>query len=451
MRNLFAIRGLAFTAAFIMYLAYTVYPVDFLWTSLTYVSLFLFFTAFIGSGKFYFLVSTLLIVCSILVVMLNGESILHMMAGFADLLKLILFISLIPLISYPAGEFVKDLKVLVAMLNKKAPAYKLAHYFSFFLANLINLAAIPIAKVIFIHKEQQKDRQAITAELIGRSFGIAMMITPVGAAIAMAIDLTGTKWITILPINLVLVVVGLWLSYYMAKRKMRFEDAAEKSVEYDGNLNKRRLILVFAPLCGYFLFLFLVEWLFHFGIMETIVVSVLPFTFIWSVCLKDAKGWYEGLIVRIFKENPRSFGLYAIIISASLFIHTLEVTGIDHVVMQHLPWIGVEGAVYFYIPATMLFILALSSVGVHQFIGMIFAAKLINPELFGMDEAVFSSALLVGFVAGMQGSPFSGANILISGLLPQLSSYEIGKNNGVYVLLWICISSILLICINQFI
>ncbi|WP_148346896.1 hypothetical protein [Robertmurraya massiliosenegalensis] len=319
------------------------------------------------------------------------------------------------------------------------------------MANLINLAAIPVARVIFIHKDQQSERQLILAELLGRSFGIAMMVTPVGAAIAVAVDLTGTKWITLLPINLVLVVVALWLSYYMAKRKMPMEEGVKEAVEYEGNFNRRRLMLVFTPLCVYFLFLFLIEALFHFGIMETIVISVLPFTFLWSLCLRDAKGWLDGLKTRIFIENPQSFGLYAIIISASLFIHTLEATGLDLTVVQHLPWSGVKEAAYFYIPITMLFIFALSSLGVHQFIGMIFAAKLINPELFGINEAVFSSALLVGFVAGMLGSAFSGANILLSSLLPQASSYQIGKNNGLYVLLLISISSVLLICINQFI
>ncbi|WP_019154017.1 hypothetical protein [Robertmurraya massiliosenegalensis] len=132
MHKLLVIRGTSFIVAFIIYLAFTVYPVDFLWTALTYASLLLFLTSLIGTEKFYFGVSTLLIVCSISVVLLKGKSLLHMMDGFADLLKLVLFISLIPLISYPVGEFVKDLKVFVAMLNKRVSAYKLAHYFSFF-------------------------------------------------------------------------------------------------------------------------------------------------------------------------------------------------------------------------------------------------------------------------------------------------------------------------------
>lgn len=443
------LKGTAFIIAFLLYVAESAFQSEIFSIALTFASFLLFLTAIIGANRFYFWMSILLMMSSVLLFVIEGKPIILLLSGFPSLLKLILFISLIPLISYPVGGYVKDLISLVTVWKSKVSFFKLVHYFSFFLSNLINLAAIPIAKVIFIHTGMEGRKRLISIGLIGRSFSIAMMITPIGAAIAVAIELTGTKWMTLLPVNLMLIFVALWLSYTVEKGN-RDNPSLENKPINEEMPDYKRLLSVLVPLCLYFAFLFVIEGTFHFGIMETIALSVLPFTFIWSLFLKDRKGWVEALQNRIFIENPNAYGLYSVIISASLLIYSLEITGIDLVIIQRLPWNGLESAAYFYIPLTIMIIFTLSLMGVHQFVGMIFVANLIDSASFGINETIFASALLAGFVSGMMASAFSGANILISSIIPEFSSLQIAKNNRLFVWLWMGISSFLLILMNHF-
>jgi hypothetical protein len=443
---LFLIRGSIFFTAFVLYHGSLAFSSEGLQAVLSLAAFLLFLTAIIGSGRFYSVLSVALLACSMAVAVMRSASWMEWLAGFSSLIKLIFFIGLIPLISFPVGDFIKDIKQLMTVLSDKIRTLKLVHYGTFILANLINLAALPISKILFIQKDQERQRQAAAAELAGRSFGLAMMLTPTGAAIAVALELTGTKWTSLLPINLLITAAGLWLSYRLVKSKAE-EAGAEKGKAVE-KPDYKRLFLMLVPLVLYFVFLLSMETVYHLGIMEIIVISILPFTLIWSLFLKKAGEWLTHVKFQIFREAPKSFGLYAVIISASLFIYSLEITGIDDELVELLPWVGSDMAFLFYIPATMLIVVLLSLAGVHQFVGMLFAAKLIDPALFGIHQTVFASSLLVGFVSGMQTSTFSGANILISNLLPSFSSYEIGRRNYLFAMIFIPLSTVVLILIN---
>ncbi|MEW4327788.1 hypothetical protein Q0N12_14045 [Rossellomorea marisflavi] len=445
-RNLFLIRGTIFLLAFVIYHVSLVFSSEGLQVGLSLAALLLFLTAIIGTGRFYSGLSIALLFCSIAIVGWRHSSWVEWLMGFSSLIKLIFFIGLIPLISFPIGGVIKDLKQLMVILSWKVRTLKLVHYGTFLLSNLINLAALPVSKILFVEKDQEKQWQAAIGELTGRSFGLAMMLTPIGAAIAVAMELTGTRWLSLLPVNLLLAAAGLWLSYSLVKGKV--EEAAAMEEEGIEKPDYQRLSLMLVPLILYFAFLLTIETIYHLGIMEIIVISVLPFTLIWSLFLRKGTEWFKHGKIQMFKEAPKSFGLYGVIISASLFIYSMEITGLDDDLISLLPFGGEKMAFLLYIPATILIVEMLSLTGVHQFIGMLFAAKLIDPVMFGIHETVFASALLVGFVSGMQTSTFSGANILLSTLLPSFSSYEIGRRNYVFALLFIPLSTVVLIVIN---
>jgi hypothetical protein len=448
---LFAIRGYVFILALLLYLISMVFPSEGISILLNITSIGLFLTAVIGGGRFYTLMALFLLLCSIVLIELRGMSLLHMVEGFSSMVKLILFIGTIPLVSFPVGGYVNDIKRMMDFLSQKISSAKLSHYASFLLANVINLAAIPISKILFFQDGLARNKQLINAELTGRSYGLAMMCTPIGAAIAVAIDITGTKWLSLLSVNLILVIVGLWLSYQLGKKKIKaaYVETEERQTEME-KPNYLRLLQVFIPFCLYFLFLLVADGMFTIGIMELIILSVLPFTLLWSLFLKIIRDWWLTFKSQVFNDTPKSFGQYAVIISAGLMIHVLEVTGLDVELIQLLPGSGSADAAYFYIPITIIIILFLSMIGVHQFVGMLFAGKLISPDIFGIDHTILSSALLVGFVVGMFASTFSGANILMANLVPGLSSYEIGRKNYLFTILFICFSSLILIGLNSY-
>jgi hypothetical protein len=449
---LFAFRGYVFVAALFMYVLNLLVGSGPFTMLVNAVSIMLFISAVIAAGRVYSIMAMLFLFCSIVFLVIWENSWVEMMNGFSTMVKLILFIGIVPLISYPVQGYVPEIKKLMLVLNQKMSSFKVCHMGTFFLANMINLAALPISKVIFFQDGSNRDRQLLCGELTIRSFALAMMVTPIGAAIAVAIELTGTKWSSVLSINIAIICAGLLLSYVLTRKQQELVESEKKEgCIYTEKPNYRRLASGFLPFGGYFLFLIISDGYFDLGIMELIILSVLPFTLVWSILIKKSAGWVHAVRVQIFQQNQHSFGQYAVIISAGLFLHTIEMTGIDERFIKVLPGLGSDAAAYFYIPITIFVVLFLSMLGVHQFVAMIFMGELIDPVQFGIAPTIFASALLIGFASGMLSSAFSGANILLSNLLSGASSYDLGRKNYLFTFIFTCVSTAFLILMNAYI
>ena len=447
---LFVLRGAVFIVAFILYILNLFFPNGTLTMMVNVTSILLFFTAIIGVARFYFIMAIVFLLSSVILAITRDVSWSEMMSGFSTMVKLILFIGVIPLISSPIQNYIRTIQKMIQALNHRVSSFQVCQSTTFILGNIINMAAIPISKTMFFQDGTEVEKR-VKSELSLRAFGLAMMCSPIGAALALAIDLTNTSWLSLLAINLILVVIGLFLSYYLTKRHRLLEE--QKTLSEKVLMEKAdfvNLAAVFGPFFLYFLLLIYSERFASIGMMETILISVLPFTFLWSLFLKKVNQWWGACRLQVFQQTPKFFGQFAVIISAGLLTHTIEVTGLNQALTSLLP--GTTGSSdfgAFYIPITILLVFILSVFGVHQFVAMIFTSQIIIPETFGINPIVFASALLVGFASGMLGSAFSGATITMSGLLHE-TSYKVAQKNYLFVFIFIGISSFLLILINLY-
>jgi hypothetical protein len=442
-------RGIVFSAAFIVYILNMIFPTEIFHNALNITAVLLFITALFRVTAFYFILAIVFLICSIFLT-ISHESWTDMMDGFSLMLKLILFIGMIPLISSPIGNGINTIQKMIRGLSQKVSTFKVCHLSSFLLSNFINMAALPISKSIFFPKGRNQIEE-VNAQLSFRAFGLAMMCSPIGAAIALAIDITGTTWLSLLSINLFLIIIGLWLSYYFTKKdRLQVEQERHEEELVIEKQDYFQMGRIFIPLCLYFIFLLASERFFSIGMMETILVSILPFTFIWSAAQRKVDEWWEICRVQIFKQTPNFFGQFAVIISAGLFIHTIESTKLNQSIEKVLPGIGNAYSASYYIPIIILIVLILSMLGVHQFVAMMFVGQIIKPEAIGLDPTIYASTLLVGFSTGMLASAFSGAAITMSSLLYGPSSYEIAKKNYSFSFIFILISTVLLIVLNNF-
>ncbi|AGK53242.1 hypothetical protein B1NLA3E_07400 [Bacillus sp. 1NLA3E] len=434
--------------AFIVYLFNMFFSSQTLEMLLNVISILLFMTAIIGVARFYFIMAFVFLGGSITLAIVRDVSWLDMISGFSTMVKLVLFIGMIPLISTPIENYMSTIKRMIRSLNQRVSSFQVCHLTTFILANFINMAAIPISKTIFFQDGTAEERH-VKSELSLRAFGLAMMCSPIGAAVALAIDITGTKWISLLSINLIIIVVGLFLSYQLSKRS-RLQISQNIQIE-KVIMQKHDYVLlgaIFIPFFLYFIFLLLSERFFSIGMMETIVMSVLPFTFLWSLVIKKVPEWWDTCRLQVFKKTPNFFGQFSVIISAGLLVHTFELTGLNKSLTHMLPGIGTSSFVFLYIPVAILLVLILSILGVHQFVAMIFTSQIIHPGALGINPIIFASALLVGFASGMLASAFSGATITMSGLLQGTSSYMVARKNYPFSVIFIVISSVVLILLN---
>ena len=183
---------------------------------------------------------------------------------------------------------------MIKVLNQRVSSFHVCQFTTFILANIINMAAIPISKTIFFQKDPELDTR-VKSELSIRAFGLAMMCSPIGAAIALAIDLTKTSWLSLLSINLILIVFGFVLSYYLTEKGQITNKAGHRTEKvFMDKADFVKLATIIGPFILYFCLLILSERFAPIGMMETIVISVLPFTFLWSVTIKKVRQWWDS-------------------------------------------------------------------------------------------------------------------------------------------------------------
>ncbi|WP_318503016.1 hypothetical protein [Bacillus sp. T3] len=257
---LFLIRGVIFITAFIFYILNLIFPTTrLIEVCLNTTAILLLVSALIGVSRFYFVLSVSFLVSSLFLTYYYHGLWSQITEGFSLMLKLILFIGMIPLISVPVDDQIGMIQKLIRVLNQKVSSFKVCHISSFLLANFINMAALPISKSIFYHKGTEP-AETVNAQLSFRSFGLAMMCSPIGAAIALAVDISGTTWLSLLSINLCLVAIGLWLSFFFTKKdRLRSE---QNKLSQQIQLEKQdylSLLTIFLPFCVYFSFLLVSE------------------------------------------------------------------------------------------------------------------------------------------------------------------------------------------------
>ncbi len=107
---LFVIRGSVFTMAFIVYLFNMFVPSQTLEMLLNAISILLFMTAIIGVARFYFIMAIVFLGGSITLTIVRDVSWLDMTSGFSTMVKLVLFIGMIPLISTPIENYMSTIK-----------------------------------------------------------------------------------------------------------------------------------------------------------------------------------------------------------------------------------------------------------------------------------------------------------------------------------------------------
>ena len=249
--------------------------------------------------------------------------------------------------------------------------------------------------------------------------------------------------------NAVLVVIGLTITTIVEARNRTSGSFKIKGKEE--TFQKEDLLFLvkmLIPIIIYFVLLTLADGNSSLGMMELIVLSILPFSLIWSMVLHKVDDWRLELTHLVKNRAPNMFNQFSVIISAGLTIYMIETVGLDSQILRFLPGADSDFAYIWYIPAIIVTIFLLAIVGVHQFVALVFVGEMIQPALLGIEPVIFAVTLLVGFVSGMISSSFSGANILMSNLTPPMSPFAIAKRNYSFTFIFMGASVIYLTALN---
>lgn len=461
--------GIIFAAAFISYMASVFFPIYALKLLASIVAIILLIIAFTKVDRTQLLLTLCFLMASVGLIIGKGIHPIELLSGSLDLLQIVLFIGMVPLVSAPVQPYLQDIQASIQWLGKRVHPEKACSYATYVLSNFISLATIPIGRAVFCHDGLSRQSQLIYGELIIRSFSLAVFSTPVGAVVAFTIDLTGTTWLSLLSVNFVIIGFGLVLNYYMVRKhskaligeqeevsnvpgRMQGELAPAAEVDISsGSLSKhlRTLMKISIPFGVYFAVVIILNQSTSFGIIEMLLVSIPPFTFIWFVIQRlSTRQWWLSCKFQVMERTPSFFGQFAVLISGGIFMHLMELAGFKDHVDRFLAMFDMNWAAILFIPLIIVVIVMLSLLGVHQFIGFVFVGQLIDPQIIGIDLLVFANLLMFGSVTSLMISSFSAATMIMSNMLPGTTSNYFAKRNYKYAAILFAFTCLYLTVLN---
>lgn len=446
-------RGYIFVLAFLFYVLHLLWNDPVIQHASSYFSALLIISALIGITWFYGILAFLFLSATITIAIQTRVDLQTFMLGFDNMIYFIIFLGMLPLIALPLriGGYMEHISRYIQQLSTYSSSFLTCNMANFVMGSFVNMATLPISHSLFMKERSSHPDSKHYMVVSNRAIALAVFWSPVGVPIPMAVFLTGVSLGSIVATNLTLAVIGVCLSSILAKRAFGNHEVQEH-VTHQTSFSKKEdipiLLRIFMPFILYIIFLFIAQQYSPYNMVEIIVMSMLPFVIIWSMLISRLREFFQELNVHFTKKITHNYSQFAVLLSAGFFIYMIEKAGIIMKIQASLPAFSSVIEPPIYIIVTLLVMVALSFIGVHQFITFVLVGTIIDPQVYGIHPNIYATTLITGIVICMMTSPFSGINLLMSSLVKDMSSYKIGSYSFWYALLVAGLTIIVLVLVN---
>ncbi|WP_096189970.1 hypothetical protein [Evansella halocellulosilytica] len=348
--------------------------------------------------------------------------------GITTMVDLLLFILFVPLISSPIHKYLPSVHAVLEKMRAKVSTLTLSEYFTFIMSLMINLSSVPLNSKIFRNDVSDLHQDRLV-QIQNRSFALAMLITPVGAAITITVSYVGVSYIELLKVQLGVVVFAFVLSYVLVKRYKgvvdeRNEESSQEKIET--KMIFKQIMAIFIPFIMFVAILVFIDSVTDMNMMEVILFVIIPYTALWSSFSGQYKQWKKDVISQI-KGVTSYFQQFSVILIAGWFIFTLNLYLETSNSLSFVQQITNALPIFLVMALIVVCMILLSQVGVHQFVILVLFLEVFTNLDYFLRPDLLGSLLMIGFICGMLASPYSGLNLMVQSIFNEYSSGEIAK------------------------
>lgn len=400
----------------------------------------------------------------------HGTALPQYVASFGNMLNILSFFALIPLIAIPIelGSYALRVQTMIQSRVKHSGAlYSMTSLLSYILSAFMNLATLPmmyhtIRPSLDLYPIEQKERFITRA--ITHGYSMPILWTPVASIVGIVVEMTGVKWSSILPILVPFSLAGLLLDWLMgvwlaSRRKKRLGEAAWNEVaasrEEATHAEERQAALVGAShpahiLAAVVLFnavIFVLEQYSGLSFLLVVSVAVVPFAWGWAALIgKGGLFWAKAgsaFPQQVLKMKDQFF----VFLSAGFMITAIQTTGAGHAINAGIlaakAWMGGD----LFLLLVPLIPLALAFVGLHPAVGLALTAESLNPQALGISVTLTAIAMLTGAATAFLMGPYNATAGLMSGLTGQ-SAYRVSNWNAPFTAVYLGAVMMLLVLLR---
>lgn len=370
-------------------------------------------------------------------------------------LYLLVMFTLVPLLEIPIrrGGYMEALRGFFRRyIRRDNQFYLLLNTLTFFIAVMLNVAAVPLMYQIGQASEKSKNHRLVSTAII-RGFAASVMWSPSYAAVALIIDLTDADWVDYFPYGLFMGILALLLGWLMTVRGEREDGTVSKDAGTGMAVEWTKIaeLITF----GVILIAGIVFISVKTGINTVIVVAMMSlfFPLLWLAVIRRLPVLVEEFRTVYFQDNlPKVKNLVVLFLGAGFLATAINFSDLGYLIPQLFYGLIGTNAVLFTI-MVMVLVALFSAAGVHPIITVTIIATTVDPATYGVTNTFMALLLASSWSVGVAVSPSSAMNIAMAGLVER-SPLDVGPrwNGGYIVVLMLMIAVIvdLLLSIGVF-
>lgn len=352
----------------------------------------------------------------------SGSGFAASLPGVTTMVNLVMFILFVPLISSPIKKYLPLIQDVLTRLKQKMSPLTVSEYFTFIMSLMINLSSVPLNTRIFREDLPESAYPRLIA-LQNRAFALAILVTPVGAAITLTVSYTGVSYLQLVPVQLMVVAAALILSRVMVNREVTYEKSDE---DVHVAVNKRGLLAVFLPFLFFLAVLTVLEMQTVYGMMDIILMVVVPYSLIWSVLTGQMNQWGRDAADQV-KSVTKFFRQFSVILIAGWFIASLNLYLETSDVLDALAALTQMLPLAVLMALILILMIGVSLIGIHQFVILVLLLEVFTSMEPFMPMPLLGSILMLGMISGMLLSPYSGLNLMVQSTFPGFTSRGVAR------------------------
>lgn len=292
---------------------------------------------------------------------------------------------------------------------------------TFLLCSVMATSAIPTVRsslYLFLRKLPDHFRKPFQSMTFVRPFILTLYFSPVAAATT--VTLAGTKANAIIvmaitfPLALIFLVIDIMTARWRLQNQVTLDEALFRQEKKIPVRTKTKISLA-GFICTIALFIATVlstSHFFHFTILDSVVMLVIPYTALWSLGLKQIGKYGKRLKQRLTQEVPKLNTQVSLFVSfafmINVIIHTKLSDAINSMVMLMQQNIGP-----FVLVAISLIVLVLTWVGILPQLVVVLVTQTLNLQQIGLTPEWFAVAVIGAALSGSASSPFTvNANLV---------------------------------------
>mgnify|MGYP001421932819 CR=1 FL=1 len=421
-----------YTVTLVLYVVNTFLHIPLLSYMIGLMAIPMLIVSFIGAEKLFRILGVIFLLLGLGFFIYSGLPITQLPLHFTSTMLLLSFFSVLPwMVSVVrAGRFDQRINdLLKANVSNLGDLYARSTLTTYILCSFVNLSSLLVTQAVLkenLANLNKSLRNTFINETTLRGFALALIWSPMEVLVAITVDGTGVSYLTYLP--LLMFISGFVLFVEIIRGKLKF-----KGVAYASPVEHRQssgivvqIMKLFFALSLFLLSVVVVGNYFKLNFMLSVVLVVLPFSFLWALSIRRFKSF---LIIgwQTWKTRTNTMQNFVVLfLSLAFFSTSLNETPFLALIQQ--PFYLFSDSPLIVLFLIQMTFLVLSTIGVHPLATIAVLLEAIQPLFEFINPLSIGLVLITGSLATSMAGAYN-VTVMLTSVYTEQNPYRIVWQN----------------------